>query len=87
MDQKLRKLIYKKSRYKTCTCLNRPEGLDELYRRHFLKPLEHVIDAFQPYDEIPEELLGKGDGSNLVLKEIMRCTGYNIEECILQQDQ
>ena len=67
--------------------LYRPEGLDELYRRHFLKPLEHVIDAFQPYDEIPEELLGKGDGSNLVLKEIMRCTGYNIEECILQQDQ
>ena len=67
--------------------LYRPEGLDELYRRHFLKPLEHVIDAFQPYDEIPEELLGKGDGSNLVLKEIMRCTGYNMGECILQQDQ
>ena len=60
----------------------RPEGMDELYRGHFLKPLEDIMESFQPYDEIPEELLG-ADGSQLVLKEIMRCKGYDVSECVL----
>ena len=60
------------------------EGMEEMYRRHFLQPLEDVMESFQPYDAMPEELLGGDvDGSDLILKEIMRCSGYNVNDCVL----
>eukprot|EP00571_Detonula_confervacea_P016931 CAMPEP_0172303258 /NCGR_PEP_ID=MMETSP1058-20130122/4817_1 /TAXON_ID=83371 /ORGANISM="Detonula confervacea, Strain CCMP 353" /LENGTH=589 /DNA_ID=CAMNT_0013014003 /DNA_START=219 /DNA_END=1986 /DNA_ORIENTATION=+ len=50
--------------------LSRPEGLDELSRRHLLKPLEDLIQAYEPTDISPVELLGSGD-DGLVFKEVM----------------
>ena len=58
--------------------MGRPEGLEELYRRHFLKPLEHVMEAYQSNGGLAD--LG---GDVLIFKEIMRCSGYNIDECVL----
>jgi len=54
------------------------EGLDELYRRHLLKPLEELIDAFQLIEEIPSLF---GDDSGFIFEEIMRCSGYDLNEC------
>jgi len=62
--------------------MGRPEGLDEMYRRHFLKPLQDVMNAYQPMGEMPKELLGRGD-DKLLFKEVMRCSGYNKDECTL----
>ena len=61
--------------------MSRPEGMEELYRRHLLKPLENIIESFQPMEEMPADLLGGGDG--LTFKEVMRCSGFNVDECPL----
>jgi hypothetical protein len=58
--------------------MGRPEGLEELYRRHFLKPLEDVMEAYQSNGGLTD--LG---GDILIFKEIMRCSGYNIDDCVL----
>ncbi|KAL7538398.1 hypothetical protein ACHAXR_008530 [Thalassiosira sp. AJA248-18] len=62
--------------------MGRPEGADELYRRHFLKPLEDVIENFKPMKELPPDFLAGGD---LIFKEVMRCSGNNVEECRILQ--
>lgn len=63
--------------------LGRPQGMDELYRRHFLKPLEDVIEAYQPEEEeMSLESLRDGD-AGWVFNEIMRCSGHDIAECRL----
>ena len=58
--------------------MGRPEGLEELYRRHFLNPLEDVMEAYQSNGGLTD--LG---GDILLFKEIMRCSGYNIHDCVL----
>lgn len=55
--------------------MGRPEGLDEISRRHFLKPLENIIEAFQPIDGTPLDTNG--------FQQIMRCSGNNIDDCQL----
>jgi len=57
-----------------------PEGLDELHRRHLLKPLEELIHAFQPAEEMPTLFRGE---SGFVFEEIMRCSGYDAHGCSL----
>jgi len=57
-----------------------PEGLDELHRRHLLKPLEELIHAFQPAEEMPTLFRGE---SGFIFEEIMRCSGYDANECSL----
>ncbi|KAL9188267.1 hypothetical protein ACHAXT_006645 [Thalassiosira profunda] len=64
--------------------MGRPEGLDELYRRHFLRPLENIGDSFHPDEQMPLDSVMSG-ANGLTFKEIMRCTGYNAEECTLRQ--
>jgi len=61
--------------------LGRPEGMDEMYHRHLLKPLEDIIEAFQPNEE--PTLLGGDSGLEFV--EVMKCNGYNIDECTLSK--
>jgi len=61
--------------------MGRPEGMDELYRRHLLKPLQDIIEAFQPIEATT--ILSVVNDGGLVFADVMRCNGYNVNECIL----
>ena len=65
--------------------LGTPEGMDEMYRRHFLRPLEGVVETFQPVAGMTASLLDGGGVEGIVFKEIMRCSGHNADECSLLQ--
>lgn len=60
--------------------MGRPEGMDELYRKHLLKPLEDVIANFDPTNKMPSDFLAEND---LVFEEVMRCTGHDVSQCHL----
>lgn len=61
--------------------LSRPEGADEMVRRHFLKPLEDVMQAYEPMKIPSMHVFTGADG--LVFRDVMRCNGHNVDDCRL----
>lgn len=59
--------------------IGRPEGMDQLYRRHYLRHLENTLEAYQPSGG----KLALAD-SDLVLQEVMRCGSNAILNCRLR---
>ena len=59
--------------------IGRPEGMDQLYRRHFLRHLENALEAYQPGTG-PLDLAD----SDLMLQDIMRCGANAILNCRLR---
>ena len=61
-----------------------PEGLDAMYQRHLLRPLAMVMDAYQQPVGAPVLSLLELEGYNGVgFKQVMRCTGNNVDDCKL----
>ena len=65
--------------------LGTPEGMDEMYRRHFLRPLEGIVEAFQLMAGMTVNLLDGGGVEGIVFKNVMRCSGHNADRCLLLQ--
>ena len=59
--------------------IGRPEGMDQLCRRHFLRHLENALEAYQPSTG-PLDLAD----SDLMLQDIMRCGANAILNCRLR---